>query len=184
MYKSKEVCQEDLSWELSQLLLRRHGLIQTENVLWIFYSPSCFFQKELCRGTKHCWRVWSLCPLSLSMTSFQCPGVRSASLCPCCVLWVYRATPVQAQQPESAGSRGETSSWGSTKCLPFAHLMVETKPWAWTCCVWSQPDHWYNPRALNAWLVHTQQHLRFLFCVRFTIGIGKNPTNLNSFRKS
>lgn len=149
MYKSKEVCHEDLSWEASQLLLRRHGLTQAESILWVFDSPSCSFQKVLQTKTllegivsvsiRSIHYILSVSRCSFSVTLPLLCAV--AALC----------HTVQAEQPESAGPRGETSSWEGTKCLLLAHLMVETKAWAWTCCVWPQ-DHWYSPRALSAWL--------------------------------
>lgn len=116
--------------------------------------PAALFRR--CWGPKHCWRVRSLCPLDLSMTSFQCPGVHPASLCPCCVVC---ATPVQAEQseaPEERPAAGKAPSvWSShTWWLRQSH---EPEP-AVSDHIWITdiiPVH-----SMLGW-AHTWQHLFF-----------------------
>lgn len=111
------------------------------------------------------------------MTSFQCPGVHSASLCPCCVLWLHCA------------SRAAWVSWPQRRAAAGrAPSVCSLHTW------WLRPSH--EPEAAgsdHSWItdtvpvhssmlgwLHTWQHLCFMFCVWFTIKIGENPTNLNS----
>lgn len=137
----------------------------------ILIHPAALFRR--CCGPKHCWSVLSLCPLGLSMASFQCPGAHPASLCPCCVLWGYCATLCE-QNSLSQPAPEERAAAGRAPSIWSSHI--------W----WLRQSHEPEPAVSDhSWItdtipvhtmlgwVHTWQHLYFMFGVQFTIKIGK-----------
>lgn len=184
MHKSKEVSQEDLSWGVSQLLLRRHGLSGWEHSLNFWFTQLLFSEGAVLSTTTPLEGIISLFIRSthyiLSVPrfsfSFTLPLLCAvAALCYTCASRAAWLSRLQRRDQQLGGHQVPAlctpDGWDQAMSLKLLCLTTAGS------LIQSQCTH-----SLLGW-VHIWQHLSFMFCVWFTIKIGKNPTNLNSFKK-